>query len=135
MNMERKNQFKLQGMVTGPWGISVSGFFRWISGQRYARQVNSTDLGIPLSQGSVNINAEPMGTEELPAQTILDLRLEKSFALGGSKFSIFADGFNLLNGNKATEVNVRSSSPLIVYQQMLLIQDPRQVRLGVRFEF
>ncbi len=135
MNLERKNQFKVQGMVNGPWGIVLSGFFRWLSGQRYTRQVDSTDLGIPLGQGDTLINAEPMGSYEMPAQVILDLRLEKGFRIGDTKFSIFADGFNLFNENKATDVWYRSSSPAIVFGQMRLIMDPRAIRLGARFEF
>jgi hypothetical protein len=122
-------------MLNGPWGINISGFFRYYSGQRYTRTVFSTDLGIALSQGATSINAEPMGSRMLPDQAILDLRLEKSFHLGGTSWAVFADGFNLFNGNKALAVQTRSSSALLVFGQMIAIQDPRAVRLGFRFEF
>jgi hypothetical protein len=133
--LERRNQVKLQGMVTGPWGINVSGFFRYYSGQRYTRLVANTDLGIPLSQGQAIINAETKGSRGLPAQAILDMRLEKIFRLGGVSLGLFADGFNLLNGNKATEVQVRSDSLALIFAQMTRIEDPSAVRLGFRFEF
>jgi hypothetical protein len=133
--LERRNQFKLQGMVAGPWGINVSGFFRYYSGQRYTRTVANTDLGIMLSQGQSIIFAETKGSHGLPDQAILDLRLEKVFRMGGVQLGLFADGFNLLNGNKATEVQVRSDSPVLIFGQMTRIMDPRAVRLGFKFEF
>jgi hypothetical protein len=135
MSLERRNQFKLQAMATGPWGINFSGFFRYYSGQRYTRQVVSTDLGVPVNQGQAIINAEPKGDRMLPALVILDLRIEKSFRLGGTSFSIFADAFNIFNGNTATAVQTRSSSPALVFEEMTAIQDPRTFRLGFRFEF
>jgi hypothetical protein len=133
--LERRNQVKLQGMVTGPWGINISGFFRYYSGQRYTRTLANTDLGIALSQGQEIIYAETKGSHGLPAQAILDMRLEKAFRMGGVSLAVFADGFNLLNANEATEVQVRSGSSILVFGQMTRIMDPRAVRLGFRFEF
>ena len=133
--LERRNQVKLQGMVNGPWGINFSGFFRYYSGQRYTRTVANTDLGIALSQGQSIIFAEEKGSYGLPAQFLLDLRLEKAFPLGSTTFKLFADVFNLFNSNEATAVQVRSSSPALVFQQMTAIMDPRATRLGFKFEF
>jgi hypothetical protein len=133
--LERRHQVKLQGMVTGPWGVNVSAFLRYYSGQRYTRTVSSTDLGILLSQGQEIINAETRGDRGLPAQAILDLRLEKVFRVGAASFGVFADAFNLFNGNKSTEVQVRSDSIALVFGEMTRIQDPRAVRLGFKFEF
>jgi hypothetical protein len=97
--------------------------------------VSSTDLGVPLSQGQVIIYADPLGSSVLPAQAILDLRLEKTFTLGGTTMAVFADGFNLFNSNAATAVQTRSDSLALVFAQMTAIMDPRAVRLGFRFEF
>ncbi len=77
--LNRPHQFKLQSMVRGPWGINVSGYLRAYSGLRYTRQVTSSDLLVPLNQGVATIFAETRGDRGLPAQTILDLRLEKAF--------------------------------------------------------
>lgn len=133
--LSRRHQLKFQGMVSGPWGINVSGFFRYLSGMRYTRQVNSADLGVPLSQGSASINAETRGSRELPAQAILDMRLEKSFRFNKYRIGVFVDIFNVFNENKATGVQVRSSSPAIKFGEMTSIQDPRIFRLGARFGF
>jgi hypothetical protein len=135
MSLERRNQFKLQAMATGPWGISFSGFFRYYSGQRYTRQVVSTDLGVDVNQGQATIFAEPRGSHMLPALPILDLRVEKSFRMGRTSFSLFADAFNVFNGNVATAAQAVSSSPALVFGEMTAIQDPRAFRLGFRFDF
>ncbi len=135
MQLQRRNQFRLQAMVTAPWDINVSGYLRSYSGQTYTRTVVSSDLGVPLSQGSTAINAEPMGSRELPAQTILDLRLEKRVRLGATSVALFADGFNVLNGNSAVAVQARSSSSALVFGEMTQIQNPRAFRLGFRFTF
>jgi len=134
-SLSPRSQVKVLGMVAGPWGINVSGFFRYFTGQRYTRTLHSSDMGVTLAQGNETINAEKRGSRELPSQVILDLRLEKLFRLGGTKVAFFADCFNLFNGNKATSVHTRSGSPVYVFGQMTAIQDPRAVRLGFRFEF
>lgn len=131
----RPHQLKLQGMVKGPWGINVSGYFRFFSGQRYTRQVTSADLLAPLNQGVETIYAETRGDRGLPTQTILDLRLEKAFRYQRLTFGVFVDCFNLFNGNKATQVQVISSSSAIVFGQMVSIEDPRIFRLGARIQF
>ena len=131
----RPHQFKLQGMIKGPWGINVGGYFRAYSGQRYTRQVTSSDLGVFPNQGVTTVNAETKGTRALPAQAILDLRLEKTIHFQRMTFGVFIDSFNLFNANKATGVQVISSSPAINFGEMIAIQDPRIFRLGVRFEF
>jgi hypothetical protein len=133
--LERRNQFKLQTTVAAPWGINVSAFFRAYSGQRYTRTVANTDLGIALNQGQEIIYADPKGSEGLPGQVVLDLRLEKMFRVKSLSLAIFADAFNLFNANKATEVQARSGSAVLVYGQMIQIMDPRAVRLGFRFLF
>ena len=135
MALARRHQFKLEAMVNGPWGINIGGFFRYFSGQHYTRELYSTDLGVAVSQGQAVVFGDTMGSFELPAQVILDLRLEKVFRLGGTSFAVFADGFNAFNGNAATAAQTRSSSPALVFRQMTAIQDPRAVRLGFRFEF
>ncbi len=133
--LERRNQVKLQGTVAGPWGVNVSGFFHYFSGQRYTRTLANTDLGLPLSQGQAIIYADTKGSSGLPAQVILDLRLEKVFHMGNYSLGIFADGFNLLNANEATEVQTRSGSATLIFGEMTRIMDPRAIRLGFRFEF
>ena len=135
MGLERRHQFKVQGMYRAPWGIMFSGYFRYLSGQRYSRLVNSLDCGLELNQGDVDIYAETRGSYGLPALVILDLRIEKTFSFNKTAFSVFADGFNIFNNNKATAVEEISSNPTRVFGTMTSIQSPRIVRLGAKISF
>ncbi len=135
MDLERRHQFKVQGMVKGPWEIMGSCYYRYLSGQRYTRQINSTDLGLELNQGDVTIFAEKRGSFGLPAYNVLDLRLEKTVRFRKLALSVFVDGFNVFNANKATEVEKLSSNPSRTFGEMVSIQNPRIFRLGAKFEF
>ncbi len=135
MNLERPHQFKVQGMVKGPWGIMGSCYYRYLSGQRYTRKINSTDLGLDLGQGDTTIYAEKRGSRGLPAFNVLDLRLEKTVRLRRLALSVFVDGFNVFNANKATGVEDLSGNASRVFGEMTAIQNPRIFRLGAKFEF
>ncbi len=131
-------QLKIQGTYAGPWGINISGYFYSYDGYPYTRQIRSSDLGLSLKQGTVTINAEEKGDSQLPRQTNLDLRLEKTFGLPGKygRLSIMVDMFNVFNANMATGIEVRSSAPaLFTYGKMTSIMSPRIIRIGARYEF
>jgi hypothetical protein len=140
---ERKHQFKLQGSWLGPWGINISGYYRWLDGTRYTRTIRSYDLGLSLPQGNVSIYAEKRGSRKLPALSILDARLEKMFNLPSSlgQLAFFLDVFNLFNANMATNIQVISSTTVTVNKQpvafggLTALTDPRIIRLGFRYQF
>lgn len=140
--LERRHQFKLQGLWQGPWGINISGYYRYLDGARWTRQIRSYDLGLSLPQGVVTIYAEKRGSRKLPPLKILDLRVEKSFnILGGRKLGLFLDVFNVLNANTATGVWAESSrstkvaGKTVYFGQHTSIMDPRIARIGFRFDF
>lgn len=133
--LERRHQLKIEGMVRGPLGINLGGYFRYLSGQRYAREIRSSDLGLSLYQGNETIHAEERGSRGYPALTILDLRLEKEFRIGGTTFAVFGDVYSVFNQNKATEVYTISSNSSIEFEKLEAIQDPRIFQIGARFEF
>jgi hypothetical protein len=130
-------------MWQGPWGVTFSGYYRYLEGTRYTRQIRSQDLGLNLPQGNVTILAETRGARNYPGLSLLDLRAEKMFRLPGrlGQVSVFLDAFNVLNINTTTTVNVISSSPVIVNNQNVYFEgataltDPRVFRLGFRFEY
>jgi hypothetical protein len=133
---ERRHQIRFNGSYHGPWGLTASTFVRWWSGQRYARTVNSDDLGVDLAQGDYDIFAEPMGSRGLPSQLMVDLRLEKAFSISDvGRVRLSADFFNLLNANTVTHVWTISSNPNIEFESPRDILYPRQFRVNVIFEF
>ncbi|MCU0287087.1 MAG: TonB-dependent receptor [Acidobacteria bacterium] len=133
--LERRHQFKLTGMVKGPWGINIGTYFRYLSGQRYTRTVRNTYYGIPLSQGATTINAEPRGSRSYPADLTLDLKIEKAFKIGNFNLRAFVDIFNVFNNNHALTVEAMSNHPTLIFENMVTIQDPRIFRLGAKIEF
>ncbi len=133
--LERRHQFKLTGMIKGPWGINLGTYFRYLSGERYTRTARSSYYGVPLNQGATTIFAEKRGSRALPAEFILDLKVEKAFKLGPINIRAFVDIFNVLNNNKATSVEVMSNHPTLIFENMVTIQNPRIFRLGAKIEF
>jgi hypothetical protein len=128
---ERRHQIRINATYRGPWGLMASTFVKWWSGQRWARMVNSDDVGVDLAQGDWDVLAEEMGSRGLPDQFLVDLRLEKAFW----KIRLSADIFNLFNANTATNVWQISSNPNIEFGSLRDILYPRQFRLNVGFDF
>ena len=132
---ERRHQFKLQGMIKGPWGINFGTYFRYLSGRRYTRQIRSGDLGVSLTQASETIYAEERGSTGYPDRYIWDVKLEKEFRIGRTAFAVFCDVFNVFNSNTENDVYTISSNPSIEYGKIEGIIDPRIFRIGGRFTF
>jgi hypothetical protein len=135
MPLERRHQLKIQGLVKGPLGINISGYFRYLTGRPYTRTVNSRELGVALNTDQ-SVNAEPRGSYLLPDLAILDLRLEKEFKFGNKlSFKVFCDIFNAFNSNEATGVWTQSSNPNYTFGEMTYIIGPRVFRFGGKIEF
>ncbi|MCX7973895.1 MAG: hypothetical protein N3B16_05275, partial [Candidatus Aminicenantes bacterium] len=140
---EREHQLKIQGVWLGPWGILISGYYRYLDGQRWTRVIRSVDLGVSLAQGTTTIYAEPRGSRKMPPLSMLDLRLEKRVNLPAKVGSIglFVDIFNVFNVAIPTSVWTRSSSTglvnnkIVQFGDLTAITDPRIFRLGFRYEF
>ncbi len=135
LDLDARHQFKVQGLLKGPLGINISGYYRYLSGGVWARTVSSSRLGVSLNQTAVTIWAEARGSRRLPPTSQLDLRLEKAFKIGGLTLSAFADCFNVLNRGVATSVWANSSNPTWPFERMMTINNPRLFQLGARFEF
>lgn len=134
--LERRHQFKFQGMIRGPFGINLGTYVRAMSGRRYTRQVRSQDLPITLSQGSETIYAEKRGSAAYDALYLVDFRLEKSFRFGrGISISVFSDCFNLLNVGAINDVYTISSNENKQYGLEEGIVDPRIFRLGAKIQW
>ena len=123
------------GAVAGPLGINLSGYFRYLSGTRYARSVTASYLDLLLQNVDPTIYAEPRGTNKLPDFKRLDLRLEKMFQLDNVRLVIFSDVFNVFNANTASSLWTNSSNTTTYdYQEALNIMPPRIFQIGARIE-
>jgi hypothetical protein len=135
LDLDARHQVKVQGMLAGPLGINLSGYFRFLSGGTWTRTISSNRLGISLKQTAVTIFAEERGSRRLPDTTLLDLRLEKTFKISNFTLSVFADGFNIFNRGVATSVWTNSSNKTNPFERMMTINNPRIFQLGARIEF
>jgi hypothetical protein len=130
------HQIKIQATWGGPWGVQLGGYFSYMAGAFYTRQVRSSDLGLNLSQGNTTILAEEKGSRQYPAPSTLDLRAEKDFTVMKKvKLSVMLDAFNVFNANTKTGGETISSSQTIIFEKMTGILSPRIFRLGARLAF
>lgn len=98
----RPLQIKLYGSFTMPYGFMASFFFLHQSGAAWGRTIS---VAPPAAWAAANnaqsltysIWAEPRGTRWNPATDNLDVRIEKSIAVGRvGRLGFFVDIFNLL---------------------------------------
>jgi hypothetical protein len=131
---------KIHGTYAGPWDVRITPFLRHQSGQPFGRTF-STALNYA---SNVRILAEPIGTRRMNNVTLLDVRVEKGFKLGGHRrLAGFVDVFNVLNTNP--EQNTNWSAGLLAaedgrerrpsFLRPLSIVPPRLARLGVKLDW
>ena len=133
--LERRHQIKVEGLMKGPFGINLSGYFRYLSGLPVTRTVSSNYLGLALKE-NITIYAETRGATFLPPAVQLDLRLEKTLKIVGFNIGVFADCFNLFNRGVSTGMWMNSSNlTTYKFKQMTSINDPRIFQLGARITY
>lgn len=123
------NILKLGGTYILPYGIQISGNYRYYTGKPLTRTLVVQDL----NQGPVNVAAEPRGTYRYPNVSLLDLRISKVFPMG--KMAKLEGMFNLFNTfNAGTVINqVTTLGPS--YGQPIQILTPIVVGFGARLTF
>lgn len=120
--------WKLVGTYRLPLGLNTGWYFRHESGDRWAPIILP---GREVAQRPGFIFLLPRGTFQLPSRNILDLRVEKEFALSQGRLRITADIFNLFNAATVTGVD-----PLYPRQGTpTRFTDARTLQLGVRYTF
>ncbi|TFG58124.1 MAG: TonB-dependent receptor, partial [Candidatus Aminicenantes bacterium] len=137
------HMIKLQGTYVLPFDISLSAYFRGITGNAWTTRVRTA----AFNQGRITFFAEPRGANHYPMQKILDVRLEKIFTLAGKyRLGLMVDVFNVFNADTITGWGTR-----VGYDWFLSgsedytastdghlspnIVRPRQARVGLRLIF
>jgi hypothetical protein len=127
--------FKVSGTWEGPYAIRFSPLLRHQAGANFARQIsvgaaNATAFGAIFSG---TIDAEALNSRRHDNITVLDLRLERAFALGyGTRIRAFFDLFNITNSN-AVETRTLTTGGNFLRPTAILA--PRTARIGARFSW
>ena len=142
------NELKVMGTYQVPkieLGLSV--YYHYLSGTTYAayQRFSRSSINWPTSTGRQPY-IEERGDRRLPAESILDLRLEKFFNLGGggSRIAVFGDIQNIFNAGTIVDANGRYPQSSVVaggesvpvdFAAPTSIYQPRRFLLGARWSF
>jgi len=138
-------EFKLTGAVDLPLNFQFSGQYRYMSGWYWTPYVRVRNLDYNAYTGRY-MNLTPMGSEQLPNRSLIDLRLawtarfSKAVGLTAS-----VECFNCQNKGTVLNVNKRwgdyrlgSSNPWrpnSAFGEATQIERPREIRAGIRLDF
>lgn len=142
LTLNRKYQFKLLGTYQAPYGISVSGYYRFLAGRPYNRTALFTEYDsnadgsndTPFDGGPILIDAETRGLRELDDIHLVDLRVDKEFPFPSWRLGFILDAFNLFNVDTVTSKRTRTSADGNWGEPLSFI-GPRELRVAVRVVF
>lgn len=118
-------------------GIQIGYVFAYATGVPF-NPVTGNDRN-----NDTTVNDRPVGvgrnSARQPATSSFDLRVSRSFVLGGRwRLEAMVEAFNLLNHVNILNVNNTfgtGPTPNVTYGQPTVAGDPRQLQLGVRWSF
>jgi TonB dependent receptor-like, beta-barrel/Carboxypeptidase regulatory-like domain len=124
---DRPHAFRLTSAVNAPWGVSIAGNLQYFSGKPWAA---TTQMSLP--QGDQRILLETRGSQQLPSQTLLDMRVSKMLQIGSmGRVELLFDVLNALNSTAEESLatdNLFSPN----FAQPSVFVDPRRAMVSVR---
>jgi hypothetical protein len=133
MPTDSTNAVKLSMTYQAPLEFHFGVKYAYETGRPYGRLITVRGL----SQGTVNVLAEPRGTYRLSANQDLSIRIDRDFRFTtNQRLRLSMDVHNLLNtGTVRTARNNSSQTGDAAFGQTLSVVRPRAAMLGVRYEF
>lgn len=117
------------GTIALPWGFVLTPRFSFQSGSNWTPYVQVREVA-----GSPSVFLEERGSERVPDQVSLDLRLEKLFTFSARyRLGILLDAFNIFNRGVPTGVYGQVNGPN--YGLASSVCDPLYFRVGMRLYF
>ena len=125
---DRPHMFRVMGSVDVPrTGLVVAANLQHFSGKPYAASAQLT-----LPQGSQRVLLEPPGSRRLSSQSLLNLRVSRTFAFGGvGRIELLVDVLNALN-DTAEEGLATDNLFSPNFGLATVFMDPRRAMVGVR---
>ena len=145
-SIDRAHNFKLTGSYLLPYDIQLGGNLRYISGQPITRVYAVPGLA-QQNGGTLTLNAEPRGSDRLPAITTIDARIGKVFHIASHEFEADVDVYNVTNDNsiytvrlttgtvKLTDYTTGSPVTIPQYGSPVGVLGPRIARLNFVYRF
>jgi hypothetical protein len=125
---DRAYTIKTLAVVRLPAGVRIGAIARYQDGQPFSRLV----IVNGLNQGTEAIRAFANGRSRFSYRTTLDVRLQKTVAVGAARFNVIADAYNLLNLSAEVEEYVVTGPR---FREITAVQPPRSFHLGARVTF
>jgi hypothetical protein len=126
---DRPHMLRIMGSVDLPrTGLVVAGNAQYFSGKPWA-----TTAQVSLPQGDQRILLDPRGSRRLSSQTLIDLRVSRSFTIGVTRVELLVDVLNALD-DTAEERLATDNYFSPTFGQPSAFVDPRRVMLGVRLD-
>ena len=119
--------------------VAVNASFRGTSGTTYT-PFNRVASGRVNWTSSVDVQLEPQGSYRNDAIRILDLRVEKVFAVDVHRFGVYVDVENATNSGIVTTRNARFPSVgirgnTVLFGSATAVAPARQITIGARWSF
>jgi hypothetical protein len=125
---DRSHVAKIAAIYRLPWRTRIGAIVRYQDGQPFARLV----IAPALTQGATAVRAYANGGSAFTYTATLDLRLQKTFTVGGSELTAILDVYNLPNlSSEVTEYIVSGPG----FRTPTAVQPPRTAMLGIRATF
>jgi len=122
---------KVAACFKAPMGLRFGTVISYVDGLPFGRKLIIPDF----NQGPFFVMATPRGEPggfRTQYNIVFDQRLAHDFSIGGHRLSFMADVFNLLNrNNNLQEYDI--SGPLFPLRKPMAVENPRVIRLGIRW--
>jgi Carboxypeptidase regulatory-like domain len=130
LRFDRAYTARLGLSLPTPGGFRLSVLIKYYDGQPFARKI----IVSGFNQGPFYIQAHYRANARYEFNMTVDIRLEKSIALGPGLARVFIEGYNIFDWANATQEN-EWTGPEFVLRYATEVQSPRVFRLGIAYEF
>jgi hypothetical protein len=144
---DRRHEIKVLSQFEVPVvDVSVGAYYRYLSGRTYSAHqqlTSSVQPGFPASSWRRPL-LEPRGSRRLPHESVLDLRFEKLFKIGGrgDRLALYSDITNVFNREVILSRQERFPDRVtagietpVPFDSPATIIAPRQFQIGARWSF
>jgi hypothetical protein len=134
LNTDARHRLTLGGTYQAPWGVRVSGMFRYRSANPYTKiNAAGADLNGDSFRNDLDPSVSHVNSERGESFSQLDVRLAKAFTFGNFGIEVLAEMFNVFNEKNGAVYDRFGATS--AYAGDPLQGEQRLVQLGARLTF